>query len=191
MLPKPTPLTVALAVVCPAGIVIVGVATVTTLVSLLDNVTSNPPAGAAGLMVIGSDALSPISTVTGPPTVMAFGATSMFSVPCAYPVADARNVVLPEATPLTVPVACVCAEGTVTVAVTTPSTEALSDVNVTLSPPAGASVDNVTRTSAVWPTPTTPVFTSASDRVPLLVPVIVTIDGTLSTLVSLQTSCST
>ena len=64
------PFTVALPVVCPAGIVIVGVASVAIVGSLLDSVITRPPAGAAGLIVIDSGALPPGCTVTGPPSAI-------------------------------------------------------------------------------------------------------------------------
>src|SRR5437879_829912 len=51
VLPGPTPFTVALPVVCPAGIVIVGVVGATMLALPLDSVINNPPVGAAGLMM--------------------------------------------------------------------------------------------------------------------------------------------
>src|SRR5438552_4409650 len=127
-------------------------------VSLLDSDMSKPPAVAGGLMRIGSGALAPSGTVTGPRTIIAFE-TATVNVPCVKPDADARNIVLPSATPLTAPVACVWPEGIVTFGVSIPSTAVLSDESVTTSPPAGAGVDSVIVTFAVCPTPTGPGFT--------------------------------
>src|SRR5438445_7840713 len=110
VLPFETPLMIAMPLVSPAPIVIVVDASATMFGALLDSVMSKPPAGAGGLMRIGSGALAPSGTVTGPRTIIAFE-TATVNVPCVKPDADARNIVLPSATPLTAPVACVWPEG--------------------------------------------------------------------------------
>ena len=132
-----------------------GVTTEMTAGSLLLTVRLRPPAGAGCEIVIATDAVALSTMLVGPATVMTLLLTVTARLPCTNPLALARRVVLPAATPLTVPVPSVPPCGIVTVPPPTiPSTPVLSDDSVTTRPPVGAGFDSVTRTSAVCPTPT-------------------------------------
>ncbi len=161
--PSRSPSSCALPLKPPAAMKTLGVCTPTIDGSCDVTAMVTPPAGAACVSVIGSDAVRVYGTLSCSGTEIVFVLTVTSSVPLAYPVAVAVSVTLPVEIPVTVKSAVEAPAATKTVAGAFTVARFTSPLaSVTFTPPASAGWASVARTVAVPFTPTMGVFTNAS-----------------------------